>query len=292
MNYKIAVVILNYMNYEDTLECVSCALKQTYSYYEIIVVENGSANNSYSVLLKQFKRNPRITILKSSKNLGFAKGNNLGIRYARERLKADYVFVCNNDITFQADLFDTVVSTDYTGIGVISPSVYHTDGRSQTISVQTSHIYKTIISTVTGIAIAWLRYLPGLNKRIHCIPKKPIINNVNSSKAVQYTYSIQGCSYFLTPLYFKYYNQLYPKTFLYWEEINLAVYLSKAGLTAIVIKTSPVIHKDKRSFFRLVSMKDGDIKKLKYSTDSFFSSLPMFFSRYHFIVRKYDKQKY
>jgi GT2 family glycosyltransferase len=291
MNYKIAVVILNYMSYEDTLECIQSVLSQTYINYDIIVVENGSQNDSYQVLLQHLKSNRKVTILKSNKNLGFAKGNNVGIRYARERLKADYVFVCNSDITFQPDLFETILKTNYKGIGVISPTIYNSDGMNQPVSLQTSNIYKTILNTVTGIFTAWLMCIPFIKKLAHIFHKTSPSETAASFANEAYTYRIQGCSYFLTPIYFKYYHQLYPKTFLYWEEINLAVYLSKAGLKAVITETSPVIHKDKKSFIQLVPTHKTDIKKLKYSTDSLFHSLPLFFSSYSSIVRRYDKLK-
>lgn len=279
------------MNYEDTLECIQSVLSQTYRNYDIIVVENGSPNNSYQALLQHLKRNQKITLLKSNKNLGYAKGNNLGIRYAKERLNADYVFVCNSDITFQPDLFETILKTNYKGIGVISPTVYYPYGTKQPVSLQTSSIYKTILSTVTGIFAAWLMCLPLINKLVHLFHKDSQIEAAYPFNNEEFTYNIQGCSYFLTPAYFRYYQQLYPKTFLYWEEINLAVYLSKTGLKAIIVETSPVIHKDKKSFIRLVSPHNADIKKLKYSTDSLFHSLPMFFSNYPSIVRRYDTSR-
>ena len=73
MNAKIGVVILNYMNYRDTAECVESILNQTYPNYEIIIVDNGSTNQSYEVLKFLFSDNPLVSLIKNERNMGFAK---------------------------------------------------------------------------------------------------------------------------------------------------------------------------------------------------------------------------
>ncbi|MHB1108005.1 MAG: glycosyltransferase, partial [Lutibacter sp.] len=85
---NLAVVVLNYVNYHETIDCVNSILEQTYKKFNIIIVENGSQNESFSILNGLFGNNPLIKILKNDINLGFAKGNNIGIRYVRKELKA------------------------------------------------------------------------------------------------------------------------------------------------------------------------------------------------------------
>lgn len=48
--YKVAIVILNYMNYQETMSCVESALQQKNVKFHIVVVDNGSSNDSYSIL--------------------------------------------------------------------------------------------------------------------------------------------------------------------------------------------------------------------------------------------------
>jgi GT2 family glycosyltransferase len=287
LSSKIAIVILNYINYEDTIACVNCALRQTYTNFEIVIIENGSPNKSHQILSFIYGGYPRITILYSRKNLGFARGNNLGIKYARTKLKADYVFVCNSDITFQKDLFDRIVQVDCKGIGVISPTVYQPSGNIQPPSIITDNIYKKAFTTAMLILINWMnspilsRLYHSIKKKKRSIQKKPIKEERSNGK-----YVLQGCAYFLTPEFFHYYNQLYPKTFLYWEEINLLIYLHKVKLASILLETSPVIHKGAGSA-RLVYHYQLDRKKLEHSTLSMLKSLPMFFQNYNTIRRRY-----
>ena len=282
MIYKIAIVILNYLNYEDTIECIQCSLNQKYTNYDVIVVENGSSNESYEILKNSYINYSQVTIIRSYVNLGFAKGNNLGIQYAREKLKADYVFVCNSDITFNEDLFETIIKADDNRAGAISPSIYDLSGEHQTPTLITNHIYIKILLTIKNIILIWMNYILKLKRRKMSYQKPSISNEI-----IKYKYMLQGCAYFLTPRFFKYYKQLYPKTFLYWEEINLLVYLDKVDLTAIIVETSPVIHKDKRSTRRLIKQESFQKKKLEYSTTSMMKSLPMFFMKYPTIVKRF-----
>lgn len=287
MNSKIAIVILNYMNYEDTIACVNCTLNQTYSDYEIIIVENGSPNKSYQILSFIYGGYPKITILRSRRNLGFAKGNNIGIKYAKTKLKADYVFVCNSDILFERDLFARIEKVDYKGIGVISPTVHNLSGEAQPPTIATDNIYKKAFVTAILILVNWINspftsFLYRYMKK-----KKEILPKITVQKErIKGKYVLQGCSYFLTPEFFRYYNQLYPKTFLYWEEINLLVYLNKVKLACVMLETSPVIHKGKGSTSQVYKYQ-LDRKKLELSTSSMIKSLPMYFMRYATIRDRY-----
>ncbi|HWT27390.1 MAG TPA: glycosyltransferase family 2 protein [Mobilitalea sp.] len=288
MKRKIAVVIINDMNYEDTIECVKCALSQTYSDYHIVIVENGSSNKSYEVLNFIYGSSPKVTIIRSKRNLGYAGENNLGIRFAREILNADYVFVCNNDILFGDDLLQTIAKVDFCGIGVISPTVYRKDGKLQRPAIATDNIYIKALSTVTGIALTWILTVPP----VHTLHEE--LNRfwkIKNGKDVPYEikkHMLQSCSFFLTPEFFHYYNQLYPKTSLYWEEINLLMYLEKVKLTAMIADTSPVIHKDKGASLCLPGSQALDMNRLIYSTASMMKSLPMFFMNYSIIRKKYN----
>jgi len=90
---KVAIIILNWNNYADTKECLESLENLTYQNYEIIVVDNGSTDGSAARLQAEF---PQHKFIKNEENLGFAGGNNLGIRYAWKR-GAEYFWILNND---------------------------------------------------------------------------------------------------------------------------------------------------------------------------------------------------
>lgn len=335
---KVAIVILNYINYEDTIDCINCALDQSYENTRIIVVDNGSTNPSYDILKFIYARNKRVKILKSNKNLGFARGNNIGIRYARNHCKADYVFVCNNDVIFERTLIEEFMSKEYEGVGAFSPTVYQLDGGLQAITIVADEMYAHIRRTMVRMGLEWLRQVPfvealnqmmknrrksiwrsidgaiqseldhintkddnkmpneskelkeGKEPKVGKEPKegKEPKNNEEQKVNNEYRYQLQGCAFVLTPSFFQYYQQLYPNTFLYWEEINLLVYLQKVGLKSSIIHTSPCIHKGMGATQHLLKSKKKARRRLWYSTHSLFRSIPMHYTTYKQIVKKYN----
>ncbi|NGX51664.1 MAG: N-acetylglucosaminyl-diphospho-decaprenol L-rhamnosyltransferase [Chlamydiae bacterium] len=89
---KICVIILNWNGKSDTLDCLA-SLRKVEEEHQTVVVDNGSDDDSVSSIRKIY---PEITLLETGENLGFAEGNNVGIRYALER-GAEYLFILNND---------------------------------------------------------------------------------------------------------------------------------------------------------------------------------------------------
>ena len=90
--YELSIITVNYNGLNDT-----CALIDSITFnedMEVIVVDNGSAENEASILQE---RHPNIKVIRSDKNLGFAGGNNLGIKVA----KGKYLYLSNNDTVFK-----------------------------------------------------------------------------------------------------------------------------------------------------------------------------------------------
>ena len=89
-NKKISVIIPHY-NGEDILtDCLKSLYNTSNIPLEVIVVDNGSSDNSVEIVKDKF---PEVIVLQQEKNLGFAGGCNVGIRYAT----LPYVLILNND---------------------------------------------------------------------------------------------------------------------------------------------------------------------------------------------------
>ncbi len=126
---KVCIVILNWNAWEATRDCLRSLEEIDYSNVEIIVVDNASSDGS----VEQFKlRFPHIPIIKNSTNLGFAGGNNVGIRKAlRER--AEYVLLLNNDTTVSRSFLRAMVDAaeeDLT-VGITNPKIYYVEPRDR-----------------------------------------------------------------------------------------------------------------------------------------------------------------
>src|SRR5947207_2065705 len=84
-----SVLIVNYNGSSLLSDCLKSLTACTGEKREIVVVENGSTDDSVGVLA----RFPRVKVVHSGRNLGFAGGNNLGLR----ECQGDYVLLLNND---------------------------------------------------------------------------------------------------------------------------------------------------------------------------------------------------
>ena len=119
---KVTIVIINYNGAADTIECLQSLEKINYKNVEIVVIDNGSTDNSVDVL-KKHKNNFRL--LTSETNLGFAGGNNIGIKYAL-RNGADFVLLLNNDTLVNPDFVDHLLATARTAesIGIVGGKIF------------------------------------------------------------------------------------------------------------------------------------------------------------------------
>ncbi len=81
-NPKITITIVNYNGFKETIDCLKSLKKIDYSNFDVIVIENGSGNESFSELQKYInvEKIVNIRLIKSIKNLGFAGGHNLAIK--------------------------------------------------------------------------------------------------------------------------------------------------------------------------------------------------------------------
>jgi len=89
------IVVLNYNGPDLTIDCINSVLKIDYPNFRVIVVDNGSTDDSVARFNAAFS-DPRIELFVNGKNEGYAGGNNRGIERALLR-GADYIFILNND---------------------------------------------------------------------------------------------------------------------------------------------------------------------------------------------------
>lgn len=99
---KIAIIILNWNGKKDTLECLASLQQVNYPNFQPIIVDNGSSDDSVTVLRKAY---PNIPLLENGANLGFAGGNNPGIEWAL-RHHAKWILLLNNDTVVDPDFLN------------------------------------------------------------------------------------------------------------------------------------------------------------------------------------------
>lgn len=248
---KISIVILNYLNYQDTIECVDSILRTGYEIEGIVIVDNHSNNESFAVLRRKYQKNAKVVIVKSRKNYGFAKGNNIGINIARKRFQSDFVFVANNDIIFtQKDYFRKLLDCYEDGVGVIGSEI-----RLEGDIVQKRYlIYTTLKDAVT----LYLYYFSLLSNNVTLRTLLP--------KVYRSEYALHGCAMLLTPAFFQYYDGLYQRTFLYCEEDILFLMCKMHNLEQRYVGDTYIFHKENKS--SQMSFQDDQGVKTKYQLQS------------------------
>lgn len=257
---KIAIVILNYINYKETIKCVNSILENNIECEGIVIVDNASNNDSYILLRKIYRNEQSIHIIRSKRNVGFARGNNIGIVYARKTMETDFVLLINSDtMIIEADFMEKLLSKYKEGVGLITSALRFYGGQGQDELLRDDLSLKgRIIDYFTMLLEYW--YYP--------VKHRIVADKCKTERA-------NGCVMLLTADYFKYYNYLYPYTFLYYEEVILSMMLHKVGLSLAYAADAKIFHADHKSsdlcfqqesrkmkFYRLQSMKHTIYVKL------------------------------
>lgn len=122
-NGRIAVVVLNYNNYADTVECIGLIAGQPN--LDIVLVDNCSSNDSGVRLRDRYAGQQGLYFIDSDSNGGYAMGNNLGIRYASEVLRDEYVCAINNDTSPSPDMFHMLANVldSNPEVGIVGPVI-------------------------------------------------------------------------------------------------------------------------------------------------------------------------
>lgn len=99
------IIILNWNGKELLKDCLPSVVRTKYSNFKVVVVDNGSTDGSREYIRHYF---PDVKLIENKKNLGFAEGNNVGIRYAMTQ-GADYIALLNNDTEVDPSWISEVV---------------------------------------------------------------------------------------------------------------------------------------------------------------------------------------
>lgn len=132
VNPKVSIIIPNWNEKYILLKCISSIIKKTnYKNYKIVLVDNGSDDGGPELVEKKFKY---VKIIRLKNNYGYPNGINIGIRYALENYKPEYIALINNDIevinhNWLKSIIDYFQKND--NIGIIGCKLIYHDGRIQ-----------------------------------------------------------------------------------------------------------------------------------------------------------------
>lgn len=221
---SIAIVILNWNGRDDTLACLESMRKVDYLDFNIIVVDNGSSDDSVDTIQSAF---PEVEILQTGKNLGYAGGNNAGIRMALMQ-GAGYILLLNNDTVVDPGFLKEMVkaSAQMADNGVFSPAIYY-------------------FSKPKELWYAGTKWDSGHLQYEH-------ITNTDTLKvgdgAVQETGYACGCALFASNKVFRRVGLLEERFFLIYEEVDWCEMARKCGYSSYLVRRASVWHKVSASF--------------------------------------------
>lgn len=248
---RISFVVLHYITINDTIECVNSILTNiSYENLDIVIVDNGSPNNSGSEIEKLYSKNNRVHFIKSPENLGFAKGNNIGFRYAKYKLKSDFIIMINNDIIINQKYFCNNIVKKYneSKFAVMGPDIVSLINNLHQNPIPrmftTSEDVKKRKKKYEALNFLSYFYLDNLASKFYSkINNKKQVSNKAQIKNIQ----LHGSCLIFSPIYIKKFDGLYEKTFMYMEESILKYICDKNKLEMIYYPSIVVYHKEDSS---------------------------------------------
>lgn len=262
---RVAIVILNWNGWEDTIECLESLYQINYSNYRVVLIDNNSSNESllrikdycngkikakseffeynkdnkpirimeYSKEKSEFKvdkkdsANKQLFLIENDKNYGFAEGNNIGIRYALKTLDAGYVLLLNNDTVVDKDFLGEMVNIGEVdkNIGIIGPKIYYYDEPN-------------VIWCIGG-KIDW-KFARGLHVGTNEVDN----GQYNEMKEFDY---VSGSAFLIKRGVIDKIGLMDKKFFLYFEETDLALRAFENGYKSVYAPKAKIWHKVSKS---------------------------------------------
>lgn len=211
---RVGIIVLTWENHDEAAECLASLESVTYPNFEVIVVDNGSADGSAERLQREFDQYHFII---NEENLGFARGNNVGIDYALSQ-GMDYVLLLNDD---------TVV-TD----GFLTPLVETAESREHVAAVGGINLR----ATTGAVHNAGTRFLPFLGGRTYLYKSAP------TDRPYPTDY-VPSCLVLLSKEFIRQHDVLNEDYFIGMEDVDLAWQARKHGWQVLINPEAEILHR-------------------------------------------------
>lgn len=225
---SVYVVVLNWNLPHDTVECIQSLREDGLSDSQMLLVDNGSTDNSISCFETEI---PDVPLLRLSENLGFAAGNNRGIAQllGLENENVEWIFVLNNDTIILPETFQHLwLGLQSTDALIVSPLILHhpdyVDG------------YSNEIWSAGDIAIG------------NTLLSRPItIKNSAELPSVLPVDFLTACALLVHTSVFEKIGMFDENYFMYAEDADFCVRAKQRGINLACLPTSRIFHKVSKS---------------------------------------------
>lgn len=223
VNVKVPKVACEILNYNDPYTVIKLVNKiKNYPIFNyILIVDNHSTDESYTILKKQYNSLDNIIVIRTDKNGGYGYGNDYGINYAVNELKANYVLLSNPDVFFTNEIITTLLHYMLTtGVAACAPhqKVKNVEIEASAWKVPTAYQW-TLVETKLRNVIKKQYYYP-----------KDYFNGEYS-----YVECIHGALLLLDGKKFIDAGGYDEDMFLYGEETTLGYRLKRAGYKSLLV---------------------------------------------------------
>ena len=280
---KVYILILNWNGWQDTINCLKSIYSNSYENYHIVLCDNNSKDNSIQKITSYLKKNKSINLLKYNKdeatkggnqklnpsivmidtgaNLGFAGGNNIGLKYILKKNDFKYIWLLNNDtIIAKNSLIELIKKCEGDEkIGICGSTLIHMDK-------------KKLIQACGGAK--YNKYF-GMQKSLY--RNKIYDKNLNEYKIEKEIDYVSGASMFISKKFIKKIGMLNEKFFLYFEEIDWCI-RSKSLFKIGYASKSLVFHKEGSSIGKSTSKS----YQKRYQSEFFLARNKILFTKIYF----------
>lgn len=244
-------IILHYLAVEDTIECIESICKRFIDEnVKIVVVDNASPDNTGDLLENNYKDKKNINVIHCKLNQGFSKGNNIGIKFARDKYNPDYIIVINNDTVVIQDDFLNIIQNDYKDneFAVLGPKILDPDNcnNSNPLYIGENKTVKNLKMIYKMWRKQYIKVFINLDK-IHPFVKETVNKIDVQSQPIETkleNIELHGCCLIFSRKYFEYYNGFEELTFMYGEESILKMNCDKYNLKLLYDPHLNIYHKE------------------------------------------------
>ncbi|MDP3963264.1 MAG: glycosyltransferase family 2 protein [bacterium] len=255
---KIGIVIVNYHGWRDTLECLESLKRVADPSFSIYVVDNGSRDESMQQLSNIQYQISNIKLLANDSNLGFAGGNNIGIKNAIED-GVDYILLLNNDTIVPADFLTKLLEAAESDarIGIVGPKIYFwgsdkvTEGISDSVNGKNNsenniYLNRSVTQQIWfgGGKLNWLR-----TRGSHVDYEKieDYVDIPDTRYQIRDTDYITGCCLLIKREVIQEVGLMPEDYFLYYEDVDWCLKARQRGWRVVYVPAAHIWHKVSRS---------------------------------------------
>ncbi len=222
----ISIVILNWNQGKLTLRCLESLENVHYKNYDVLVLDNGSTDDSFTMLKECTARHDKITILHNDQNEGFAGGMNIGIDYVLQTNHPEYVFLLNNDALIDVEcLPGSVEAAQNERADIVGALVKSMDG-------------KTIL--FAGGEPEKEFFMGEVTEQKDMLPDIWLTGRVEGS-------GMLIASSFLREVFQTYGYIFHPDLFLYGEDVDIAMIARKHTKKIVMARNAVIYHQPGQS---------------------------------------------